>query len=372
MHYGRLAYIRLINIKQMSIKKFLNFNSADIKFAALSYVWGSPQIMQPVKLENSNIEHLQQSGSLAELNLPRTIIDALELATMLDIEYLWVDALCIIQDNVEDQKYQISQMSNIYSSAFLTIVAAFGDHSNAGLPGLRAGTRCYEQKEVVAIPRSEHAEGLSLMTTVKSHPRHWDEFYHRGLEDIDHSTWNSRAWTMQERALSGRNLIFTKEQVLWSCQRAYFCEETRFEVPNTKFRYFTPQVAHELGIRGPSNKRGASFSDFWTQFMYLVEMYTRRDMTYDGDVCDAFQAIIDGLRSISKEHFIWGLPCSRFDLALSWDTYHGLYRRTALSKLPMTALNKRVTFPSWSWMGWIGCAHCWVGDDRLEGLVSSI
>jgi len=122
----------------------------------------------------ANVVELQQPGSLATKSqpLPQTIEDALELASMLDLEYVWVDALCIIQDDPEDQGYQIGKMATIYSSAFLTIIAASGSHSDAGLPGLRPHTRFYTQKEVIVIPPSEHDRGLSMMTTVRAQPRH--------------------------------------------------------------------------------------------------------------------------------------------------------------------------------------------------------
>lgn len=127
------------------------------------------------------------------IRLPQTIEDALDLASMLNLDYLWVDALCIFQDDAIDQAYQIGKMATIYSSAFLTIVAASGGHSNAGLPGLRTVTRSYIQREVFVVPPSDHEPGLSLMTTMKSHPKHWDQFQRAEYEDIDYSTWNSRA-----------------------------------------------------------------------------------------------------------------------------------------------------------------------------------
>lgn len=94
----------------------------------------------------------------------------------------------------------------------------------------------------------------------------------------------------------------------------------------------------------------------------LVDNYTRRSLTEPGDVHDAFSAVINELESISGELFLWGLPRSRVEL--SWDTFHGLQRRYHKSKLSMTSLATRVTFPSWSWMGWFGDAHCWVTDER--------
>jgi hypothetical protein len=64
-------------------------------------------------------------------------------------------------------------MFSIYSLAFSTIVAASGDNLNAGLLGLRSGTRFYKQKEAIVIPPTTQDGRLSLTTLVTSQPKHW-------------------------------------------------------------------------------------------------------------------------------------------------------------------------------------------------------
>lgn len=91
-----------------------------------------------------------------------------------------------------------------------------------------------------------------------------------------------------------------------------------------------------------------------------------RDITYKGDVYAACQGILEVMATSMRTEFLWGLPSSRFELALAWETFHGVNRRTALSTFPMTSLKNRVTFPSWSWMGWAGDVHCTVDDSRRE------
>ena len=53
--------------------------------------------------------------------------------------YLWVDSLCIIQDDLEDLRHNLREMHRIYSHANLTIAATYGDNADAGIPGLHAG-----------------------------------------------------------------------------------------------------------------------------------------------------------------------------------------------------------------------------------------
>lgn len=350
--------IRFVDVHQQSIQEIHNLKVAELKFIALSYVWGSSPTVRLVK---ANKTSLLEPGCFCKLQLPRTIADSMKLVDQLGLQYLWVDALCIIQDDTDDQSYQIGNMSTIYSSALLTIVAASGEDANAGLPGLDSSTRLYEQQEVVVLPPSDHNDGLSVMNTLKSCPRHCDEWYTRGLEDADSSKWSHRAWTVQEKALSRRTLVFTNEQVFWTCQQAYFCEESDFEMPRFRVKHYYPSV-HKLGIHQLTETN----SDLWRIYKDLIQNYMLRDITYKGDVYAACQGILEVMAKSMRTEFLWGLPISRFELALAWETFHGVNRRTALSTFPMTSLKERVTFPSWSWMGWAGDVHCRVDDSRRE------
>ena len=78
---------------------------------------------------------------LADGTLPATIRDAIHFVRRLKERYLWVDSLCIIQDDVENKQRQIANMSNIFSGACLTLVAACGDSCQAGLSGALPGSR---------------------------------------------------------------------------------------------------------------------------------------------------------------------------------------------------------------------------------------
>lgn len=363
---SRVSHIRLIDIRNRCIYLVKDRNLSEIDYVALSYVWGGPQKMV---LSKDNVKRMGDRGSLnAAKDMNRTIADAMELTERLGANYLWVDALCIIQDDDEDKASQIANMATIYNAASVTIVAAAGDNADAGLPGLHPGTRWYQQKEFVVSTPAEREASMSLLTTIRSHPLDFDEHYDQIHEDLDNSVWNTRGWTMQERALSRRNIVFTKDEVLWYCQDAHWREETFLEVKG--FRSGTYRRAtHEVSLQqSPVPRHDARDPSllFWNQYKFLVERYTNRNFTAEGDVYDAFSAVVDVMGRDTGEGFLWGLPCSRFELALSWDTLHGLERRTELSQLPMTSLKKKVSFPSWSWMGWKGGAHCWVADDRLE------
>ena len=71
---------------------------------ALSCTWGNVVSCQ---LLTSNEKDLAEAGSLSKFDLPKTIVDGIELTQLLGLRYLWVDALCIRQDDDSDKRYQI-------------------------------------------------------------------------------------------------------------------------------------------------------------------------------------------------------------------------------------------------------------------------
>ncbi len=155
------------------------------RYLALSYVWGESTLLlkRGVALK-SNIERLGEDGGLAVLDLPRTIRDAITLTKELGEQYLWVDALCIVQDDLEDLQRQTATMDSVFSGAALTIAAAAGDDADHGLPGL---SECFRRNPPRKIRLTEK---LSLLR--------------KADHELNESSWESRGWTFQERLLSRR------------------------------------------------------------------------------------------------------------------------------------------------------------------------
>jgi hypothetical protein len=111
-------------------------------YLALSYVWGKSEAPQ-VQLCQSNLDLLKQSITDTVIPLPRTITDAIEVCRKLDQRYLWIDRLCIIQDDaIEIKTAQLNEMGKIYQLAKYVIVALAGDGATYGLPGVTIPRRC--------------------------------------------------------------------------------------------------------------------------------------------------------------------------------------------------------------------------------------
>ena len=370
--------VRMVDVRHHCIRTFEAVNPTSLKFVALSYVWGASHT---TLLFKSNSRELKREGSLAKATLPQTIVDAIDVARELGVDFIWIDALCIVQDDPNDLREQISSVALIYRSAIFTIIAAYGNDCNAGLAGYRPGTRKFEQKEVVVIPPGDQHPGMSLVSTCKSY-RYPPVRFSRNEEDLDLSVWNTRGWTLQERVLSRRNLVFTKEQAMWVCDGAFFCEESYFEHPDLEKRSNIRSV-DEIALRWALFKKTASAASFqsidgavlatsqqrfWAKYQNLVTWFTERSFTYPGDAFDGFRGITDALERLSGEKFLWGHPRSRFGFSLFWEPAFNVVprRRTELTTLPMTSLDTNVTFPSWSWLGWTSQVNCSVGDERRD------
>ncbi|PPQ71320.1 hypothetical protein CVT26_011966 [Gymnopilus dilepis] len=122
------------------------------RYVALSYIWGKIDLTKILRTVKDNYKQLEVPGSLSlpenQDRIPLTIRDAMIVARKLDIRYLWVDSLCIIQDDIGpggSKMSSISMMDLVYGAAYLTIWAANGIDANAGLPGVRPNTRGIQQ-----------------------------------------------------------------------------------------------------------------------------------------------------------------------------------------------------------------------------------
>lgn len=199
---GRAIDLTLIDVANLCLVR----TSSRERFCALSYVWGG---VTGLKTTTQNRAILEVPGSLGNHShgslIPRSIREAIVLVSTIGERFLWVDALCIEQDNDAQKHSQIQQMDIVYSHALLTIVALSGTSANSPLPGVSPGTRHPRSMATsVAVPNSElpilfYAEDVNLR------------------EELARSVYNERAWTFQERLLAKRCLFLCENRAYFSC-----------------------------------------------------------------------------------------------------------------------------------------------------------
>jgi hypothetical protein len=299
-----------------------------VKYAALSYVWGNATRLLFCK---DNQEWLSTPGALSHDRgeIPKTFRDAFGVAQKLSIRYIWIDALCILQDDSEQLGKHMEAMGSIYGAAILTIVSD-KDSADSGIPG-------------VSIPRGppqaafQH-QGKRYFSTKKT--------FGKALKE---SLWEKRAWCLQEKIFSKRLLVFTESQVFYHCTATTWFEDTIMEqkenISGTVHMREIPSFIRKLDPDKVVQYTAyeAHRRSFGRNFWSLVETYSQRELSFQGDAIRAFSGI---LKSIEPQHgpAVWGIPQFEFMRGLSWSFRE---HKTIL---------RREEFPSWSWAGWRGNA----------------
>jgi hypothetical protein len=243
-------------------------------YAALSHCWGPPDKRPLCTTKATLAQHLLQ---IPWHHLPQTFQDSILLCIDLSIQYLWIDSLCIIQDDEEDWKRESKIMGSIYECARFTIAASSAINSTEGLFKVR------KPLNLVEIPYNK--------TTGKGERTDLVLAYIEPDLDkcLSSSPLNQRAWVMQEYYLSRRTVHFTTHGLVWSCK-------------NGK----RPQTRHIRSEFGTSWE--TVFEDDWKT---LVQSYTRRELTYKSDKLVALEGLASKFRyhnsgkKISYRHGLW-------------------------------------------------------------------
>jgi len=292
------------------------------KYVALSYVWGGefPQF----KTVKANLAFLQSDGSLARTRnrdrLPGTIQRTIYFTSLLDVDLLWVDCLCIVQDDPVHTALQIDNMATIYSRSYLTLCAADGIDAESGLRGIQQCSQPRNvQQDILAF-----ANGPVISK--------WVVWMHHNA-----SAYKQRGWTFQEEVLSRRALFFTDIGLEWRCQEVS-SQEQNLEMKRPAFTYVDLTIV-----------RADTLWPCLKKYDNLVSSYLKRRLTYEEDILRAFSGILGALRGSMSGGFLFGLPQEFFDAALLWIPKEHLTRRKDVGN----GIEK-YALPSWSWAGWKG------------------
>lgn len=213
---GLPSNLRLIDVRRRRIVTVSTSLYRKCSYLTLSYVWGVEAMRSetgtiPQTLTRSMVtkdSNGRENTSLPN-NLPRTIEDAIYLTKELGFDYIWVDALCIVQDDPPEEKNKsLKRMDAIYNCSALTIVAASGCHADVGIPGIG-----------LHRTNAPYVESIEKMHISTMSPSYTD------LENSRSLTWNKRGWTFQEKILAKRLLLFTDYQVYFKCAESIWIEE---------------------------------------------------------------------------------------------------------------------------------------------------
>ena len=286
LHPGESFTCKDMYLIDLSRNSLVEANGGE-KYIALSYVWGTEQ--QPFQTSKANLTLRQSKDGLSRIKerLPGTIQRVMHFTSMLGLNFLWVDSLCIVQDDPVRKAIQVGDMVTIYSNLYLTVCATDGIDSNSGLRGIPECSRPQNVKQNVLTFKNGAMTSSWVMKL-----RHNASVYHE------------RAWTFQEHVLSRRTLSFTDRGLEWECQELISQEEC----PGTRkpVETYESYGILQAEISWPCLKK-------WDN---LLSAYLDRRLTYEADILHAFSGILETLGCSISGGFHFGLPEQFFDAAL--------------------------------------------------------
>jgi hypothetical protein len=194
---------RLLDIKD-NIKLVESDSIEPSPYVALSHCWGSLQGNEKLCALRDNIQGLKTSIEFERL--PRTFRDAVVVAKNLGMRYIWIDSLCIIQDDKKDWEYEAARMEQVFRGAYFTVAATSAKTSKDGFLTPRQPRSFVELSKL---------SGKKLYVC-----RAIDNFY----KDVELGDLNQRGWVLQERVLSRRSIHFSSTQIYWECGVGVHCE----------------------------------------------------------------------------------------------------------------------------------------------------
>jgi hypothetical protein len=279
------------------------------KYIALSYCWGITD-SDTYMTDMSNIR--ERKADMQYFDLPPLFQDVIRCARTLDIEYIWIDRLCIIQGENGDFQSQAPKMGEIYGNATLTIAAGSAASENDRILVTRRSRWLASNIEV-------NVKGIgSLHLRCRRRP------YALGTEARggDYGKVSTRAWIWQERLLSARTIFYTPSALKFECHCHSIWE------------------GFGQGITGPSwSARLDNMSH--SSWRRMVEEYTSRDISRPSDRLPAMTSV---MKRIAKSN--------------SWSPVKGMWANAPVEDLCWKSspkdrgvchINPEHYAPTWSW-----------------------
>lgn len=347
------------------------------EYVALSHVWGVAKGLP--KTTEKTVESHKKGIPLA--TLPRALQEAVVLTQALGFRWLWIDALCLVQDDDLSKIEESMTMDEIFGNAFLTVAAtSAGDSSNEPL---------FPTKTPPFKIQATDNKGSAFKIYVREQPDHYsfkapfDEGAHMNdwelpfnlSEDATQDTpLLKRAWTFTERLLSPRILHFTKSEMILECREGYQCECGRITDPTFDSRatdsikqefarvvyetgrrpsfdgsldepmngvdVVTSQLASTTLTNGAKNiSRGREEAlQLWS---YIITEFTARNMTCDSDRLLAIANIANQLSPALHSGYVAG--------QWTFSTMGLLWYPNDSTKCRRSKPHSGHNVPSWSW-----------------------
>jgi hypothetical protein len=266
-------------------------------YACLSHCWA---LSEPLELTRGNQNERIQGISWEEL--PLTFQDAVLIAQWLRLRYLWIDSLCILQDDRDDWELNSMQMGQIYESSYVT----FAVHGELDKKGEGCHLSKNDTHELIA--RSDSGDSVPVFVRSKPSQR---GFFLSGFR----GAYFERAWCFQERLLAPRVLHFTKSEIVFECQDGLQCEcgriseihtaDQRHHLKGSYAAMLQGQIKPRLygTLVGKRNVRGKDKARLWITWNAFAEDYASKRLSFPTDTLPALSSVASRMPDLLGRYF---------------------------------------------------------------------
>ncbi|OAL56116.1 HET-domain-containing protein [Pyrenochaeta sp. DS3sAY3a] len=304
-------------------------NNVKGPYVTLSHCWGKDPL---VTLRSSTLEEFMFVG-VPWRKLSVNFQQAIQVAWFLEIDYIWIDSLCIMQGDIEDWNHEGSRMEKVYRNSFCNIAAADAGDSTGGLFRQREAQNV--MPALLELPDETPIFGSRRWVVLRSDL--WDQ----GLLG---KPLYKRGWVYQERMLAPRILHFSKHQLFWDCTEMSACETLPAGLPlpldqqSARDRHWRGRLQENIrGTRLLSGLNDDSLDDLWTS---TVKNYTSLDLSNQTDKRMAIWGVVKRLREMQREEYVAGMWEQALEEQLAWRVAD-----CVVSKRP----RELEINPTWSW-----------------------
>ncbi|KAF5237983.1 hypothetical protein FAUST_5789 [Fusarium austroamericanum] len=329
---------RLLHIGSSEIQPRIIHIQDTVPYCALSYCWGSKDFFTTTR---DNLVQIMRGIPME--SFPAIMRDAISVVRSLEYVYIWIDALCIVQDDEQDWAHEAGIMGDIYFNAELTISTLVSGDCHTGLFQPRSVRISHPVPLDIWQPKIQRKANASRALTPQ-----WLE------RDVKTSgPVHSRGWTLQEQLLSKRILYFGHKMLHFECLHDYVVEAN----PGGEYRRSANQHDKELQIRRHTKKAlqvgrtrdSISSETQWDRqpfelWKQQVQDFTRRNLTRASDRPPAFDAISKSLATAVGCKPLCGIwDGDKLFESLCWQTEN-------CADVPLNLPN----IPSWTWLARTG------------------
>ncbi|PMD19841.1 HET-domain-containing protein, partial [Hyaloscypha hepaticicola] len=292
------------------------------RYAAASFCWGKIGILRTTQ---AVLNALVVRIPLEQLS--QTFIDFITITRELGLRYIWIDALCIVQDSYEDWEKEAALLPHYFQNSFVNIVAASASDASQGFLASRSSSPLFTFH--VHIPGDPRGGVLHLRKYL-------------GLQDpVSAEPISSRGWVFQEQLLSPRNLYYTSREMTWECQQTAHRESFDASVSSYSPRLEIKKFIGEINTKTGNEADGPQEQEILDLWDSLVTMYSDKKVTYAPDRLLALESLARVFHKVLQDDYMAGMWRSGFPESMAW------YRSGIHDSSKET--HHIYIAPSWSW-----------------------